>query len=415
MRTLDRKTDYLGALGPGLVMAGAAIGVSHLVQSTRAGAEFGWAVLPVIVLACAAKYPFLQFGPRYAAATGESLIAGYRRLGRWALAAFAVITAATMFTTLASVTAVTAGLAANLFGVFPDVRLWSAAILGTCVMVLLLGRYAALDLAMKAIMALLAVSTMAAVVLAFGHGGEPPAGSPSPYTLSALPFLLALMGWMPIPLDVAVWHSLWTIERDRQTRQRVTVRASLADFNVGYAVAFLMAVAFLALGTLLMHGSGEQFAPGAVPFTEQLISLYTRTLGTAAAPVITLAVLTTMFSTTLAVTDAYPRVIDGVWREARQRGEAAGRGAYLAALPLVPAGGLAVLWLLADQMTLLIDVATTLAVLAAPLLAAMNLRVVTGAHIPEEARLSPTERALSWAALAVLVALAAAFVVSWIL
>jgi len=28
-------------LGPGLLFAGAAIGVSHLVQSTRAGADFG--------------------------------------------------------------------------------------------------------------------------------------------------------------------------------------------------------------------------------------------------------------------------------------------------------------------------------------------------------------------------------------
>ncbi len=32
----------LQSLGPGLLFAGAAIGVSHLVQSTRAGADFGF-------------------------------------------------------------------------------------------------------------------------------------------------------------------------------------------------------------------------------------------------------------------------------------------------------------------------------------------------------------------------------------
>ena len=32
----------LKSLGPGLLFAGAAIGVSHLVQSTRAGADFGF-------------------------------------------------------------------------------------------------------------------------------------------------------------------------------------------------------------------------------------------------------------------------------------------------------------------------------------------------------------------------------------
>lgn len=47
-------------LGPGLLYAGAAVGVSHLIQSTRAGADFGyqliWAILIVIIL----KYPFLS-------------------------------------------------------------------------------------------------------------------------------------------------------------------------------------------------------------------------------------------------------------------------------------------------------------------------------------------------------------------
>ena len=37
-------------LGPGLLFAGAAIGVSHLVQSTRAGADFGLGLLWVLLL-----------------------------------------------------------------------------------------------------------------------------------------------------------------------------------------------------------------------------------------------------------------------------------------------------------------------------------------------------------------------------
>ena len=33
------KKNFLKSIGPGLLFAGAAIGVSHLVQSTRAGAD----------------------------------------------------------------------------------------------------------------------------------------------------------------------------------------------------------------------------------------------------------------------------------------------------------------------------------------------------------------------------------------
>ena len=37
-------------LGPGLLFAGAAIGVSHLVQSTRSGADFGFGLIWTVIL-----------------------------------------------------------------------------------------------------------------------------------------------------------------------------------------------------------------------------------------------------------------------------------------------------------------------------------------------------------------------------
>jgi Mn2+/Fe2+ NRAMP family transporter len=77
--------SFWQVFGPGLLWAAAAIGVSHLVQSTRAGADAGFALAWVVIAAVCLKYPFFEFGPRYAAATGESLVEGYARQGRWAL------------------------------------------------------------------------------------------------------------------------------------------------------------------------------------------------------------------------------------------------------------------------------------------------------------------------------------------
>jgi len=79
-------------LGSGLLYAGAAVGVSHLVQSTRAGGEYGWALLWAVVAANVCKYPFFEFAPRYAIATGKSLQEGYLLLGKWAFAIFLLIT-----------------------------------------------------------------------------------------------------------------------------------------------------------------------------------------------------------------------------------------------------------------------------------------------------------------------------------
>ena len=51
---------FLQKLGPGLLFAGAAIGVSHLVQSTKAGANFGFGLLWALILINIVKYPFFN-------------------------------------------------------------------------------------------------------------------------------------------------------------------------------------------------------------------------------------------------------------------------------------------------------------------------------------------------------------------
>jgi len=134
----------LKKLGPGFLFAGAAIGVSHLVQSTRAGADFGFGLLWALLLINIVKYPFFQFGPRYASATGESLLEGYYKMSKWVLGTYTVITFATMFTIQTAVTIVTAGIASSFFG-GSSLVFWAAIIIGICVIILLLGKYKALD------------------------------------------------------------------------------------------------------------------------------------------------------------------------------------------------------------------------------------------------------------------------------
>ena len=64
----------LRKFGPGLLFAGAAIGVSHLVQSTRAGADFGFGLIWALILSNIFKYTFFLYGPKYEVSTGEILL-----------------------------------------------------------------------------------------------------------------------------------------------------------------------------------------------------------------------------------------------------------------------------------------------------------------------------------------------------
>ena len=138
-------------LGPGLLMAGAAIGVSHLVQSTRAGAQFGFQLWWVVLLANILKYPFFEIGHRYAAATGENLVAGYARLGRPILYIFFGLNLFSAISSTAGVTLFTAGLSHYLFGFNLSNLGWSLALVAVCLGIILFGHYRLLDAFMKAL------------------------------------------------------------------------------------------------------------------------------------------------------------------------------------------------------------------------------------------------------------------------
>ena len=297
----------ISKLGPGLLFAGAAIGVSHLVQSTRAGAEFGWGLIWALILVNILKYPFFQYGPRYAIATGESLLDGYYKIGKVFLITYFILNLATMFTIQTAVTIVTAGLASSLFGITDNMVIWSLIITITCYIILLLGKYQILDKMIKIIILILAITTIFSTGVASINTNEIynfkqifPSGS-------GLVFLVAFMGWMPAPLDISIWHSIWTLEKKKN--QKITTKESLFDFNVGYLATVILGVCFVSLGALVMYNSGISFSNSGSIFAGQLIDLYTSNLGDSFYLIISICAFTTMLSTTITCLDASPRTM----------------------------------------------------------------------------------------------------------
>lgn len=402
-RSSTQREDHRGLLksiGPGLIWAAAAVGVSHLVQSTRAGASFGFALVGVVILANLLKYPFFEFGPRYAAATGESLVEGYRRLGRWVVIVYLLLTVGTMFAVEAAVTFVAGAIATQLFGTVLTPFGYSVILLAVCALILIPGRYPLLDGVVKAIMAVLTISTLAAVAGALfaGHHGSTGTPTASVFRGSEFAFLIALVGWMPSAIDISVWHSLWTLERARQTDHRPTVRQALVDFNIGYIGTAFLALCFLALGALIIHTSGEPIQTAGGAFAAQLIRLYTQTLGPWSRPVIAIAAFTTMFSTTLTVTDAFPRVLQRTTEILAPAMAPAARRDWLywGWMVVLVSGAILLIGSFRGRLTAMVDVATTLSFLTAPVLSWFNYRVVMGSHMPAAARPRGWLLWLSW-------------------
>lgn len=386
-------------LGPGFIFAGAAIGVSHLVQSTRAGADFGFGLLWALLLINLVKYPFFEFGPRYAAATGESLLDGYKKLGKWVLGLYFIITFATMFTIQTAVTIVTAGIATSLFKVGSPV-FWTYVITFICFLILLLGRYKLLDRLMRGIVIGLTISTLAAVFLALPETADGSVGQVFPSGVTAVAFLIAFMGWMPAPLDISVWNSMWTIEK-RKIEPDLDSRQSAFDFNIGYITTTILAIGFLSLGALVMHPKGIEFSTQGGAFANQLIDMYTSTLGNWTQVIIGVAALTTMFSTTLTTLDGSPRVMHRSTELLTKRTLTKGYAFWLILLAM---GTLLIFTFLLSEMQLLVDIATILSFMTAPFFAIMNLILINSKYTPVSARPGKLLKAYSLFSILVLLA-----------
>jgi Mn2+/Fe2+ NRAMP family transporter len=388
-------------LGPGVLMAAAAIGASHLIQSTRAGANFGFQLLWLAVLANVMKYPFFEFGQRYAAATGETMLHGYRRLGVAYVGVFLVVSCITMIVSIAALTFITAGLAEHLLGVSfgaYSAFWWSLVIVAVCNGILFFGRYRALDMVTKVIVAILGITAIVAAFAAFAQRQPLPAEfePTSPWTLVSLPFLIALMGWMPAPVELSVWPGVWIKEREEQTGFRPTLREALWDFNIGYVATIILAAAFLSLGALVMHGSDITFSGNGVVFAGQLVDLFRHSIGAWSGPVVAVAAFTCMFSTTLTVLDGYPRsnAIAALLTFDRRYRSVSGLFWVMNIVSSITA--LVVIAFFARSLKTMLDVATTVAFLAAPLFAALNLKLMLSAHVPREYRPRTWLVALAW-------------------
>lgn len=405
------RSNFLKSLGPGLLWAGAAIGVSHLVQSTRAGANYGFALVWAVLLANIFKYPFFEYGPRYAAATGENLLQGYKRLGTWVLVLFFLLTFGTMFTIQAAVTIVTAALLSFASGGGLSPLQWSMIVLVVCMFLLAVGKYSLLDKTIKVVIVALTVSTFWALFAALANVNSRGGLSlsdvvvPDIWSTTGIFFLIALMGWMPSAIDISVWSSLWTLEKTKQTGYKPKLKESLLDFNIGYIGTAVISLCFLTLGALVIFGGGEPLSEKGAVFAGQFIGLYTKSIGEWSKYIITIAAITTMFSTTLTCLDAFPRVLKTASEmlvpslQNQNRGQSEGKNnqwLYWGWMVVVAGGAVILLTVLSGSMTFMVDLATTLSFLTAPILAIFNYRVVTGKHMPAAAVPPRWLKILSW-------------------
>ncbi len=388
---MSKVKTLLKNLGPGLLFASMAIGTSHLVLSTKAGAQYGWLMVIPIVLANILKYPFFEFGIRYTNVTGKSLIEGYLNRGRGYLWLYALITLITTFTILAALYVVTSGLFINLFKI-PDVPV-SIVALGLFVFIgtlLIIGRYKFLETSLKFVISILFVALIVTTALVVFNGkvaSVPDFRPPEIFNEVGILFLIGLVGWMPTAVEASSWVSLWSLEKFKLTGKKLSLGEALQEFNSGYIMTALFAVFFLVIGWMTLYGTNTEISGNAIIFADQLVNLFTSNIGSWAYIFIAVSAFATMFSTCMTAHDAVARVSVDIVELLFLKDRAFPRKRYFTigviALAVI---NFIVISAFGANMGQLVALATFVSFVLAPVVGYMNLKNVMSSDLPESAR-----------------------------
>lgn len=400
----------MNALGPGIMMASAAIGGSHLIASTQAGALYGWQLALVIILTNVLKYPFFRFSAHYTMETGNSLIVGYAEKSRvylWVFLILCFVSATISTGGVAIVTAAIIKIAIPQLAL--DTSVIAALVMMSCLLILFSGRYRALDNVSKIIVASLTVATVVAAAIAVSRGMQmkPDFVEPSPWNLASLGFLIALMGWMPAPIEISAINSLWVTEKQKISPS--SYRDGIFDFNVGFWTSAVLAVVFMILGAFVQYGNGEAVQMAGGKYIHQLINMYAVTIGDWSRPLVAFIAFACMYGTTITVIDGYSRAIAESLRVVYHEEKIRGRTLFCWYIWVSGTGLALILWF-NSAMGELLKFAMISAFLAAPVFAWLNYRLV---RQDQKHRLSAGMNALAIIGLIYLIGFALLFILNF--
>ena len=344
-----RLRGLLRHFGPGLILMMTGIGTSHLVTAPAAGGRFGYALLWCIPVAYIFKYYGFEMAFRFTNATGRSMLDAYSTApAKWPLW-YVLIT--TLIQCALGQAGRLAAAAAVLFYIFSEylgfgLPSWVYGLgLGTLsVIVILYGRYAAVELSTKILAGLLFVSTVGVYLV------EPaPLSAMGRFFTVEVPggswlIIAAFLGLLPTGIDVSLQASEWgkakrvgmgriraqleqlgyarPFDPFSSSKSDLTVRLSslpahaqeycrrwfrigILDFALGHVVSFVLATIFLLLAAVWLYPSPVE---GNAVIGE-IARIFTDSVGPGMMFVFLAGAFAATFSTAFNYFDGWPRVV----------------------------------------------------------------------------------------------------------
>jgi Mn2+/Fe2+ NRAMP family transporter len=301
------------AFGPGLVFALAALGPQDLVTNSAAGASYGYALLWSVALVVLARYVLLEATARYVVVTGETLMRGYSRAGRWV--PWMLLGAMLLRRHLAGLAHLLL-LAGSLGLLFPDSPVWlrlAGALASWAVGFALMcwGRYKWVERASKPLLVILGGSLALAAVASKPDLGQVARGvllpsAPSGESGYSLAFLLlALVGAGTGALSNLKYAAF---VHEKGWREPSYLRAQRIDL-------VLSGLGLFSMLALVQIAAAANLYPSTQPLrdVEDLLPMFARVLGDSGRIVLGLSLWAAVFTTYTGANTGYSLLAADIW------------------------------------------------------------------------------------------------------
>jgi len=312
---LRRLAAAFQSLGPGWVFALAVIGPADMVANTTLGATHGYALIWALAVVLVFRYVWLSTSAKYVLVTGESLLDGYSRLGRWVAWAFlAVILVMRHLQNLYKIALL--GSVAHLLAPLPvgsSERWWSLALTGAAFAMVFWGGYPVLESFCKRLAAVMGAMLVAAAALSrpdpagILRGALIPTIPESAGLYSTVLLLTALIGAEAGSLTNLTYSYFMYEKGWRDLSYRRRQNWDLA-FSVGAIFLMGMLLQITAAGTL--HGAGARLDNAG-----DLVRIFSAKLGLAGRLIFGLGLWAALFSSLVGTTTGYAMMATDICRK----------------------------------------------------------------------------------------------------
>ncbi|TFJ91646.1 Nramp family divalent metal transporter [Lentibacillus salicampi] len=239
-------------IGPGIVLAATGIGAGEVVISAVTGAEFGLVLIWAVVLGALLKFALTEGVGRWTLATGQTIMEGWRSLGKWTMGYFFLYV--TLFGLIYGAAIATAcGLMA--YAMFPAIPVWSWAILHSIAGFILIwfSRYKLFERMITILIGIMFVTVIGSAIMLIPSLSDLPAEAFIPgIPDSSIYQILAIVGGLGGTMALAA-YGYWVREKGWQDKHDIPVMR--IDASIAYIVTGLFCVAMMIISTQFLYGT----------------------------------------------------------------------------------------------------------------------------------------------------------------